>query len=101
MILRGFRSEASSGATIGHSALLLGKLAKRSDGRGIVSGVLRLLVARAPTFILLTAALSVAGAPAPARAAEKTAIEIVPGAKTISPEERTMKIGRASCRERV
>ena len=55
-----------------------------------MSGVLRLLVARTPTFILLTAALSVAGAPVPAWAAAKTAIEIVPGAKSISPEENAM-----------
>jgi len=60
------------------------------DGREVMAGVLRLLVARALTFILIPVSLFVAGGTALSRAAAKTAIEIVPGAKTISPEEKAM-----------
>ena len=53
-------------------------------------GAPRHLVARALAFILIPTSLFVAGVPALAWAAAKTAIEIVPGAKTISPEEKAM-----------
>src|SRR2546425_10611505 len=48
-----------------------------------MSGALRLFVARALTLVLMPS-------PPLALAAENTAIEIVPGAKTMSPEEKAM-----------
>ncbi len=55
-----------------------------------MSGAPRVFVVRALTLILVPSALFIAVGPGLVLAAEKTAIEIVPGAKTMSPEEKAM-----------
>src|SRR5262245_26268404 len=74
----------------GHAVLLLGQLTQKSGRNGKMAPTLRPFVARLSLLVVASTGLVPWPDPSLALAADKTAIEIVAGPKSMSPEEKAM-----------